>query len=98
MEDIRRCKKRGKRRLSWTSARQALAKTVALGGGDATDCAGVGSGAIRVEGFLPVEALEVIKLWQARTFAAAELAPSMTLKSYSGAKTLDPKGDAYDGS
>ena len=47
------------------------------GGGDATECAGVGFGAIRAGGFL-----EVVKPWQVRTFAVAELAPSMTLKSY----------------
>ena len=34
------------------------------------------------EVFCPWRPLEVIKPWQARTFAAAELAPSMTLKSY----------------
>ena len=44
------------------------------------DCAGVGFGEIRARGFLPVDH-EVIKPWQARTFAAAELSPSMTLKS-----------------
>ena len=53
----------------------------------ATGCAGVGFGAIRAGGLLPVEALEVVKPWQARTFAAAELAPSMTLKSYWVQKT-----------
>ena len=36
--------------------KQSLAKTVALGGGDATDCAGVGFGAIRAGGLLPVKA------------------------------------------
>ena len=56
MEDIRRCKRRSKRVLLSTSARQALAQTVALGGGDATDCAGMGFGAIRAGGFPPVEA------------------------------------------
>ena len=35
--------------------KKGLAKTVALGG-DATDCAGVGFGAIRAGGFLPVKA------------------------------------------
>ena len=55
MEDIRRCEERGRRGNSWTSARQALAKTVALGV-NATDCAGVGFGAIRAGGFLPVDA------------------------------------------
>ena len=54
---MRRCKKRGRPGLSWTSARHALAKTVVLGGGgDATDCAGVGFGAVPAAGFLPVEA------------------------------------------
>ena len=48
---------------------------------DATDCAGVGFGAIRREVFCPWRPLEVIKPWQARTFAATELASSMTLKS-----------------
>ena len=39
-----------------TSAKKCLAKTVALGGGgEATDCAGVGFGAIRAGGFLPVK-------------------------------------------
>ena len=33
------------------------------------------------EVFCPWRPLEVIKPWQARTFAAAELASSMTLKS-----------------
>ena len=50
----------------------------------AMDCAGVGLGAIRAGGSLPV----VMKPWHARTFAAAELASSMT----------DLKGDAYYGS
>ena len=34
------------------------------------------------EVFCPQRPLEVRKPWQARTFAVAELAPSMTLKSY----------------
>ena len=34
------------------------------------------------EVFCPWRPLEVRKPWQARTFAVAELAPSMTLKSY----------------
>ena len=65
--------------------------------GDATDCAGVGFGAIRAGGFLPVKAAGG-KPWQARTFAVAELAPSMTLKSYQVQKPLDPKGDEHCGS
>ena len=47
----------------------------------ATDCVGVEFGAIRAGGFLSVEAAAARKPWQARTFAAAELAASMTLKS-----------------
>ena len=34
------------------------------------------------EVFCPCRSLEVVKPWQAGTFAVAELAPSMTLKSY----------------
>ena len=40
-----------------------------------TGCAGVGFGAIRAGGFLPVEAAggcKIVKPWQARSFAAAE--------------------------
>ena len=52
----------------------------------------MGFGAILAGGFCPWRLLEVIKPWHAPTFAAAELAPSMTLVIL-GAKTLDPKGD-----
>ena len=48
----------------------------------ATGCTGVGFGAIRAGGFLPVWPLEFVKPGQARIVALAELAPSMTLKSY----------------
>ena len=41
-----------------------------------------GLGQFGREAFCPWRPLEVIKQCQARTFAAAELAPSMTLKSY----------------
>ena len=75
---MRSCKKRGRSR---TSARQALVKTAAAGG-NATDCAGVGVRAIRAGGFLPVQAAGGYKTVAcACTFAAAKLAPSMTLKS-----------------
>ena len=70
MEDIRRCKKRGTRgirELSWTSARHQ----------DGRAEGGVGDAG----GFCPWRPLEVIKPWQARTFAAAQLAPSTSLKS-----------------
>ena len=68
--------------------KKSLAKTAALGerGGDATDCAGVGFGAIWEGGFLPVKAAGGCK-----TVAGAY--PKVIL----GAKTLDPKGDAYCG-
>ena len=84
MEDIRKCKKRGRRGLSWTSAQKGLSKTVAPreGGVAATGCACVGFGAVRAGGFCPWRPLEVRKPWHARTFAAAELAASMTLKSW----------------
>ena len=53
------------------------------GGGEATDCAGMGFGTIRAGGFLPVKAAAGGKgTAGAYTFAVAELAPSMTLKSY----------------
>ena len=75
--------KRGKRELSWTSARQALAKTVARGGGGAMQQGAPAWGLAQFwrEAFCKWRPLEVIKPCQARTFAAAELASSMTLKS-----------------
>ena len=86
------------RGLSWTSARQALAKTVALGGGDTTDCAGVGFEAIRAGGVLPVEAAgdytTVARTYFRGRGACTQYDPKVIL----GAKTLIPKGDAYDGS
>ena len=94
MEDIRRCKKRSRRGLSWTSAKKALAKTVALAG----VCAGVGFGAIRAGGFLPVEAAGGYKTVAGAYFrgrgACAQYDPKVILC----AKTLDRKGDAYYGS
>ena len=45
------------------------------GGGDATDCAGVGFGAIRAGGFLPVKAAGGGKTVAGACFAVAELAP-----------------------
>ena len=53
-----------------------------LRGLEPADCSGLGFGAIRAGRFFPRRPLEVVKPWQARTFAAAELALSMTLKSY----------------
>ena len=95
MEDIRRCIKRCRRGLSWTSARQALAKTVAPGGGDATDCASVGFGAIRAGGFLPAEAAGGYKTVAGAYFRGRGACIWHDSKVIAGAKTLDPKGDAY---
>ena len=53
----------------------------AEGGVAATDCAGVGFGAIRAGGFLPMEAAGGYKIVASAYFAAAELASSITLKS-----------------
>ena len=69
-----------------------------VGGGDATDCAGVGFGAIRAGGFLPVEAAggykTVTDVYFRGRGACAQYDPQVIL----GAKTIDPKGDAYYGS
>ena len=61
-------------------------------GGDATDCAGVGFGAIRAGSFLPVKAARGCKTVRGRG-ACTQYDPKVIL----GAKTLDPKGDAYYG-
>ena len=85
--------------VSWTLARQAVAKTVALGGGGgATDCAGVGCGAIRAGGFLPVEAAGGYKTVASACFRGRGACTPYDPKVIVGAKTLDPKGDAYYGS
>ena len=94
-----RCKKRGRRGLWWTSARQALAKTGALGGGDdATDCGGVGFSAIRATGVLPVEAAGGYKTVAGAYFRGRGACTQYDPKVIVGAKTLDPKCDAYSGS
>ena len=101
MEDIRRCKKRGNRGLSWTSARQPVAKTVALGGGvGVMRRTALAWGSTQFGQFSARRGpLEVVKPWQARTFAAAELAPSMTAKSCWVQKPYTLiKGDGYYGS
>ena len=82
MEDIRRSKKRGRRGLSWTSAKKALSKTVVPRGGSLRRTAPTwGLAQFGREVFCPWRPLEVRKPWHARTSAAAELAASMTLKS-----------------
>ena len=67
-------------------------------GGDATDCAGVGFGAIRAGGFLPVKAAGghniVAGVYFRGRGACAQYDPKVML----GAKTLDPEGDAFYGS
>ena len=69
-----------------------------VGGADATDCAGVGFGAIRAGSFLPVEAAGGYKTVAGAYFrvrgACAQYDPKVIL----GAKTLDCRGDAYYGS
>ena len=64
------------------------------GGGEATDCTGVGFGAIRAGGFLPVEAAGGYK-----TVAGAHLRVRGACSQYDpkvivAARTLDPKYDA----
>ena len=67
-------------------------------GSDATDCGGVRFGPIRAGGFLPVEAAGAYKTMAGAYFrgrgACAQYDPNVVL----GAKTPDPKGDAYYGS
>ena len=66
------------------------------GGGDATDCTGVGFGAIRVGRFLPLEAAR-----NSKTVACACIRGACIQydpKVIVGAKTLGRKGDAYYGS
>ena len=50
------------------------------------------------EVFCPWRPLEVITPWQARTFIGRRACTQYTPKVIVGAKTLDPKGDAYYGS
>ena len=68
------------------------------GGGDAADCAGVGFGAIRARGFLPVEAAGGHKAVAGAYFRGRGACTQHDPKVIVGAKTLDPKGDAYYGS
>ena len=65
-------------------------------GGDATDCAGVGFEAVRAGGFLPVEAAGGYKTVACAygRGACSQYDPKVIV----GAKTLDPKCDAYYGS
>ena len=68
-----------------------------MGGADATDCAGVGFGAIEVGGFLPVDAAggyTVASAYCRGRGACTQYDPKVIL----GAKSLEPRGDAYYGS
>ena len=67
-------------------------------GGDATDCAGVGFGGIRAGGFLPVKAAGGCKTVAGTYFRGRGACTQYDPKVIPGAKTLDPKGDAYYGS
>ena len=64
----------------------------------ATDCAGVGFGAIRAGGFLSVEAAGGYKTVACAYFRGRGACIQYDPKVIVGAKTLDPKGDAYSGS
>ena len=81
--------KRCMRGLLWTPARDALAKTVALGAGegDATDFAGVGFSAIR---FLPVEAAGSYKTVAGAYFRGRGACTQYDPEVIVGATTLDP--------
>ena len=68
------------------------------GGGDATDCAGVGFGAVRTGGFLPLEAAEGYKTVAGAYIRGRGACTQYGLKVIVGAKTLDPEADAYSGS
>ena len=68
------------------------------GGADATDCAGMGFGAIRAGGFLPVETAGGYKIVARTYFCGRGACIQYDPKLIVGAKTVDPKGDAYYGS
>ena len=68
------------------------------GGVAATDCACVGFGAIRAGGLLPVEAAGGLKTVACAYFRGRGACSQYDPEVIVGAKTLDPKGDAYYGS
>ena len=68
------------------------------GGGEATDCASVGFGATRAGGLLPVKAAAGGKTVAGAYFRGRGACTQYDPKIILGAKTLDPKGDAYYGS
>ena len=65
------------------------------GGGQATDCAGVGFGAIQAGGFLPVKAAGGYKTVAGAYFRGRGACTQYDPKVILGAKTLHPRGDAY---
>ena len=60
------------------------------GAGDATNCAGVGFGAVRVGGFLPVEAAGGYKTVAGAYFRGSGACTQYDPKVIMGAKTVDP--------
>ena len=68
------------------------------GGGDATDCAGVVFGAMRVGALLPMKAAGGCKTVAGAYFRGRGACTQYDPKVILGAKTLYPKGDAYYGS
>ena len=69
-----------------------------VGGCEATDCAGVGFGAIWAGGFLPVKAAAGGKTVASAYFRGRGACAQHDPKVIVGARSLDPKGDAYYGS
>ena len=65
---------------------------------DATGCAGVGFGAIRTGGFLPVKAAGGCKTVASAYFRGRGACTQYDPKFILGAKAVDPKSDAYYGS
>ena len=85
--------------LSWTSAKKMSGQDGRpWGGGEATDCAGVGLGAIWAGGFLPVEGAGGYKTVAGAYFRGRGACTQYDPKVILGARTLDPRGDAYYGS
>ena len=68
------------------------------GGGDATDCAGVGFGAIRAGGFLPAEDAGGYETVACAYFRGRGACTQYDPEVIVGAKALDLECDAYYGS
>ena len=97
MEDIRRCNQKAWQ--AWTFVVFGLKRPVQEGRppmeGEATDCAGVGFGAMRAGGVLPVKAAAGGKTVAGAYFRGRGACTQYDPKVILCAKTLDPKGDAY---